>query len=348
MSISHLSSAISPRSWSKGSSPSMSTTCLSANSAIQPTGSASSVSSAVTGSPKVNITLYFNDGGVDFIYDDSPQLGDNDDDTKAYFATPANPPPPCTFATAWSSFVDSPIYKRNAFTRLGEGFLNGGYKGDTSWKKMMDELLREEMFMRNVGSDLFTSRWKAWLLETAPSSRKIEVWRMQRRVAVLRHRVKMATKEGKSTKTANYLSATETGETVHFSIWTEQLRKESLPKGLLCRKMWDEDNNLVWRNTCSPRWTVDIFSAVRAEESAVVRLDVFRTWLRQQQQEERGMSVKRKGGKKRGYDKIVPDAVILDLYVREFARSNKWFPGMPYFTFHPKKHSRRAARVWLS
>ncbi|KAK3322950.1 hypothetical protein B0H66DRAFT_217428 [Apodospora peruviana] len=138
--------------------------------------------------PKMSITLYSPDAGcwsIEYFF----HAFDEDNKKIVIFAAEELAlnswpvftqgfEPAATILDVWADFARSPINKRNITVRLGEGVLSGGYHGgyivnDTDlpglqhppraeqgryvqfdWMRAMNELLREEMFMRNVADKM--------------------------------------------------------------------------------------------------------------------------------------------------------------------------------------------------
>ncbi|KAH6624031.1 hypothetical protein B0J18DRAFT_465285 [Chaetomium sp. MPI-SDFR-AT-0129] len=187
--------------------------------------------------------------------------------------------------------------------RLGEGTMKGGCRGaylmnDTSlpglevlengdivfdWKGAMDELLREEMYMRRVGDEMFSIECEKWLdspegksrtITTATGSQEhpplkvqLNIWRgkvqIARRLAALKHRV------AKSLSTPTPLEP-------KFSAISQWLHDQDAdPESLAAFK------GLKCCLRCSRWQSPDIFEVVVAEESVVPLLPVFQTWLEQ-------------------------------------------------------------------
>lgn len=133
--------------------------------------------------PLLNITLYHGTGNhFDYEFDrDAQATGSGSDGIgsgEATFSRVASTSPitPGEVMEAWAAY--NPASCRSVTVRLGEGYLSGGCKGgyilnDTGlpglevldggesirfrWKEAMDELLREELYIRRVGERLVCS-----------------------------------------------------------------------------------------------------------------------------------------------------------------------------------------------
>ncbi|KAK4150462.1 hypothetical protein C8A00DRAFT_36927 [Chaetomidium leptoderma] len=224
---------------------------------------------------------------------------------------------------AWDQY--DPATFRNITVRLGEGYLSGGCRGgylvnDTDipglqflpgrkirfcWKEAMNGLLREELYMRKVGDEMFAeacNRWCAQNLQAPPATAgngppvpplhiQVRFWRCDiqsaRRVAVFKHRV------AKSKESARAVQ-------LRFAVHSVNLHKQELYLDSVIR------NNWLALRTQAP----DIFEVASVEESVVPRFDVFQRWLDQGRQEYEGDG-----------DGDVRAETILDLYRDEYAWS---------------------------
>jgi hypothetical protein len=227
--------------------------------------------------------------------------------------------------------------------RLGEGYLNGGFRGgyilnDTDlpgrqilergirfpWKDAMNELLREEMYMRKVGDEMvcppvidetgsavltmsqFAEACREWCAtrpdkpQLVPLYIEAKLWRCHvqsaRRVAALKHR---AAKSQTSTLPIK----------LKFSATSMRLHKqEPDPESLAAVKSW----NCCGR--CSRTQEPDIFEVAVVEESVVPRLGIFQDWLAQVERERSGYYYQMNQG-----NRDISLNTILNLYRDEFA-----------------------------
>jgi hypothetical protein len=243
---------------------------------------------------------------------------------------------------AWARCDSEPA--RNITVRLGEGYLNGGCRGgyilnDTDvpgrqilerggirfpWKDAMNELLREEMYMRKVGDEMvclavvvktgsavltisqFADACSEWCAKSphklpfTPIFIQTKLWRCHvqsaRRVAALKHRA------AKSQTSALPIK-------LKFAATSVRLHKQKPDhESLAAVKSWS------CCGRCSRTQEPDIFEVVMVEESVVPRLEVFQRWLAQTKREESGGS-----DKMRVRDEGVSVDTILGLYRHEFA-----------------------------
>ncbi|KAK4135197.1 hypothetical protein BT67DRAFT_455274 [Trichocladium antarcticum] len=253
--------------------------------------------------PKLSITLYV-DAHQQFEY----SLHETAPDGQATFK-----PPPDTdvsdLETAWAAY--SPPNNSNITVRLGEGYLNGGCNGgylvnDTNlpllvhqhetssgvgesirfcWKAAMNELLREEVYMRKVLILQFADACNTWLASAAPPpdggpntrmpplKEQVRLWKhcvqMPRRVATRRHRVeRMNARRPVPVK-------------LEFRACSMGLHEQE-PDAAELAKL----KNTTCCSICSRSQAPDIFEVVQCEESAVPQLDVFRRWLAQPRDED--------------------------------------------------------------
>ncbi|KAL2020775.1 hypothetical protein VTK56DRAFT_7973 [Thermocarpiscus australiensis] len=122
--------------------------------------------------PKLNVTVYEGSSSwMDYILEDTPDSPNPTADGRVIFFLD----PECSGdpKTAWAAY--KPTTHRNVTVRLGEAYLSGGCRGgyivnDTDlpglevlddgrrirfcWKDAVNELLREELYMRRVGDEM--------------------------------------------------------------------------------------------------------------------------------------------------------------------------------------------------
>ncbi|KAK1764219.1 hypothetical protein QBC33DRAFT_201795 [Phialemonium atrogriseum] len=185
----------------------------------------------------------------------------------------------------WANYTSR---NRNATIRLGEGVLNGGFAGgyilnDTylsgleiddsgqtvriRWKEAINELMREEMFLRRITPSLLDNFLQHYLLSddqsnSQPASLKLQlrVLAMEvqaaRRVEGLLHRLR---KEDPSGNTKP-----------HFGRKSARLHKQPVPHDY-------DDSQGDQRYSRRPH--PDIFEVCSQEESMIPQLPIFQDWL---------------------------------------------------------------------
>jgi hypothetical protein len=317
--------------------------------------------------PKLSITLYHRTRGqFDFTPDETTEVTS---DGKATFKAPLG----SDTKAAWEAY-DSAATKPIT-VRLGEGYLNGGFKGgylvnDTSlpglelhgdekgerisfdWKAAMNELLREEMYMRRVGDELvqplssspqntinmrlttpqFADACTTWLASAAPPTddetptpnprmpplkEQVKLWKycvqMSRRVATLHHRVDKA----------NASRPVDDQITLTFGACSMNLHKQEPDPAEL-----EKIQNSGCCSICSRYQAPDVFEVVECEESVVTQLEVFRRWLGEPRGEGWGEEERRGGEDDSGEEseeseddeegEVVSWVTIARLYAEEF------------------------------
>ncbi|KAH6635809.1 major facilitator superfamily domain-containing protein [Chaetomium tenue] len=166
---------------------------------------------------------------------------------------------------AWGMY--DPAACRNITVRLGEGVLSGGCRGgyilnDThlpgvellegggirfDWKGAIDELLREEMYMRKAGEKMFNDACDEWLASNPQDLPGTDKERHGSPPLNIQFRV--------------------------TSKWLHDQEPDGAPINTVRR----------WLFVACPReQPPDIFEVAEVEESVVPMMQIFQTWLRQQ------------------------------------------------------------------
>ncbi|KAL2134413.1 hypothetical protein VTI74DRAFT_252 [Chaetomium olivicolor] len=204
-------------------------------------------------------------------------------------------------AHAWGHY--DPATNRNITVRLGEGQLNADFQGgyilnDTDlpglqvleptkisfkWKVSINELLREEMYMRKVGDKMFDDLCKEWVAShprpyaeeehehdefkvepgMPPLSIQVKLWKEivqpGRRVAAIKHRVAK-------------FQTTDRPLQWQFNAWSKHLYRQE-PSAEIVKQMEGP------HNYCPNLRTPDIFQVVALEESVIPHLKPFQRYL---------------------------------------------------------------------